>query len=85
MTRLPDDAPVEQVVERTYRLLAEAPSMLVTATLEDACATPDRPNMPGTVTEWPNWCLALPLPLERLIDGGPGGRAIAAALRRQVI
>jgi len=80
MTRLPDDAPVEQVVERTYRLLAEAPSMLVTATLEDACAAPDRPNMPGTVTEWPNWCLALPAPLEE-VERRPLARAIAAALR----
>lgn len=80
MTRLPDDAPVEQVVERTYRLLAEAPSMLVTATLEDACATPDRPNMPGTVTEWPNWYLALPAPLEE-VEHRPLARAIAAALR----
>jgi 4-alpha-glucanotransferase len=79
LTRLPADAPVEQVIERTYRLLGEAPSVFVTATLEDACATPDRPNMPGTVGEWPNWCLALPSPLEdlerRLLPG-----AIAAAL-----
>jgi len=34
------------------------------ATLDDAIAVPERPNLPGTVAEWPNWSLALPLPLE---------------------
>ncbi len=80
MTDLPDGAPVEQVVERTYRLLGEARSMLVTATLEDACAVPERPNMPGTVTEWPNWSLALPLPLEEL-EARPLPAAVGAALK----
>jgi 4-alpha-glucanotransferase len=79
-TGLPDGAAVEQVVERTYRLLGEAPSMLVTATLEDACAVPERPNMPGTVTEWPNWSLALPLPLEEL-EARPLPAALGAALK----
>jgi 4-alpha-glucanotransferase len=81
MTGLTDGAPVEQVVERTYRLLGEAPSMLVTATLEDACAVPERPNMPGTVTEWPNWSLALPLPLEAL-EAQPLPASVGAALKR---
>jgi 4-alpha-glucanotransferase len=79
LTGLADDAPPERVVERTYRRLGEAPSMLVTATLEDACAATERPNMPGTVAEWPNWCLPLPAPLEAL-ERRPLPRAIAAAL-----
>ena len=27
---------------------------------------PERPNVPGTVREWPNWSLALPQPLEEI-------------------
>jgi 4-alpha-glucanotransferase len=82
MTGVADDAPAEVVIERAYRLLGEAPSRVLTATLEDACAVPERPNMPGTFTEWPNWSLALPVPLEEL-EGQRLPRAIADALGRR--
>jgi 4-alpha-glucanotransferase len=39
---------------------------VILATLDDALAVVERPNMPGTTTAWPNWSLALPLPLEKL-------------------
>ena len=55
-----NDAAVDDVIEAAYRRLAESPSLIVMATLEDAQAVPDRPNMPGTVTQWPNWSLRLP-------------------------
>ncbi len=63
---IPADAPSEVAIERTYAALAEAPSRVLLATLDDALAVPERPNMPGTVTEWPNWSLALPQPLEEI-------------------
>ncbi|HXU65664.1 MAG TPA: 4-alpha-glucanotransferase, partial [Polyangia bacterium] len=63
---LKDDAPVENVIEATHRALAQAPSRVLLATLDDAIAVPERPNLPGTVTQWPNWSLALPVPLEEL-------------------
>jgi 4-alpha-glucanotransferase len=80
---LADDAPVGEVVQRVYEWLATAPSMLVSATLEDALEVVERPNMPGTTTDqWPNWSLALPMPLEDLVrDYRP--RAIATAFRRR--
>jgi 4-alpha-glucanotransferase len=81
MAGIPENAPVGQVIEAAYRLLAEAPSVFVTATLEDALAVEERPNMPGTTMEWPNWCLALPAPLEAL-EERPLARAIAAGLAR---
>jgi 4-alpha-glucanotransferase len=81
MTGVADDAPVAQVIEATYRLLAGAPSVFVTATLEDALAVEERPNMPGTTTEWPNWSLALPAPLE-VLETRPLARAIARVLAR---
>src|SRR5439155_828527 len=59
-------APADRVIERAHDLLADARSVVVTATLDDALAVSERPNMPGTVNEWPNWSLALPVPLEDL-------------------
>ncbi|HZU73629.1 MAG TPA: 4-alpha-glucanotransferase [Acidimicrobiales bacterium] len=67
-TGLPDDAPVEEAVRAAYRLLAQAPSAVALATLEDAAAMPERPNLPGTVDDRPNWSLALPRPLEELVS-----------------
>jgi hypothetical protein len=29
-------------------------------------AVEERPNMPATTIEWPNWCIALPQPIELL-------------------
>jgi 4-alpha-glucanotransferase len=76
-----DDSPTEMVAEAAHRALAAAPSRLVTATLEDAVGVPERPNRPGTTTEWPNWSLALPLSLEEL-EADPRPARLAAALRR---
>ena len=45
MTNLPEDAAVHEVIVRAYQLLAEAPSAILTATLEDALAVEERPNI----------------------------------------
>ena len=75
------DAPVGDVIEATHRLLAQAPSLLVTATLDDALGVVERPNVPGTTDERPNWSIALPAPLEAL-PTAPRALRIAAALTR---
>jgi 4-alpha-glucanotransferase len=59
-----ENTPVEVVIERIYTDLAQAPCLVLTVTLEDALAVAERPNMPGTLDQWPNWSLALPYPLE---------------------
>jgi 4-alpha-glucanotransferase len=79
-TGLPDDATTQEVVERTHRLLARAPSVLLTATLDDAVGEPERPNIPGADGRRPNWSLALPLTIEELRDL-PLARVVASALR----
>ena len=76
---VPGDAPPDQVVTATYARLAEAPSMLLTAGLDDALGVEERPNMPGTVDEWPNWRIALPLTLDEL-EADPRPRSVAAVL-----
>jgi 4-alpha-glucanotransferase len=82
MTGLPNWAKVHEVIVRAYQLLAEAPSVVVTATLEDALAVEERPNMPGTTAEWPNWSLALPTPLGNL-ETQALTRAVADTFRRR--
>jgi 4-alpha-glucanotransferase len=78
---LKEDAPVEAVIESTHRALAKAPSRVLLATFDDAVAAPERPNLPGTVDQWPNWSLALERPLEEIETLELPGR-IAAALKR---
>lgn len=76
---MPDGGPVPAVIEAAYRALGRVPSAIVTATLEDALAVEERPNMPGTTTAWPNWRLALPSPIEALAEA-PLALAVARAL-----
>jgi 4-alpha-glucanotransferase len=71
-----DGRPLSEVIEATYAALAEAPCALRTASLDDALAVEERPNMPGTIDQWPNWCLALPASLEQ-IEQNPRAAAIA--------
>jgi 4-alpha-glucanotransferase len=72
---------VEDVVAGAHEALSAAPSLLVTATLDDALGVAERPNVPGTTHERPNWSLALPEPLERL-ETTPLARRIAGILAR---
>lgn len=80
--QLPPEAPVPDVVVRTHELLAQAPSHLIAATLDDALGLVERPNMPGTTSERPNWALALPEPLENF-QKHPLVGAVANALAQR--
>jgi 4-alpha-glucanotransferase len=75
---VPAGAPPAEAVEAAHRSLAGAPSILLSATLDDALAGERRPNMPGA-GERPNWRLPLPVPVEDLA-AHPGVRAVAAVL-----
>jgi 4-alpha-glucanotransferase len=73
---------MEAIVARVHEALSAAPSRILTATLDDAMAVEERPNMPATTDEWPNWSIALPRPIEALErEGLP--RRIARALSRR--
>jgi 4-alpha-glucanotransferase len=52
-------------VEQAHRLLAGAPSKLLSATLDDAVGELRRPNMPGA-GDRPNWSLPLPVLVDDL-------------------
>jgi 4-alpha-glucanotransferase len=68
LTGADEDAPVDEVTAAAYRALARAPSRVLLATLDDALGVTERPNLPGTVDERPNWSIALPVPIEELAE-----------------
>lgn len=81
---LAENSPVEEVIARSYAVLARAPSRILTAALDDAAAVQERPNVPATTPDQnPNWSLALPAPIEELMAQELPAR-IAAALSRNV-
>lgn len=60
-------ADLDEVIVRVHALLAEAPSQVVLATLEDALGMTTRPNVPGTTSaQRANWSQPLPVSIERL-------------------
>ncbi|MDQ6746493.1 MAG: 4-alpha-glucanotransferase, partial [Candidatus Dormibacteraeota bacterium] len=76
---IPTAATAEDAVAAAYRALRGSPSRLLTATLEDALVVAERPNVPGTVAEWPNWSLGLPGGLEGL-RRSPSARRLAGIM-----
>lgn len=82
MTGLKDGASVQDVVAKVHELLAQAPSRIITAQIDDALAVEERPNMPATMGDkHPNWSIALPKPLEE-IEQDPLVRRVASVLLR---
>lgn len=81
-TGLAGDESADEAIRRAYGALARAPSAVLVANLDDALAVSKRPNMPGTIDEWPNWSLALPAPLEE-IEAAALPNAIAKSLTQR--
>jgi 4-alpha-glucanotransferase len=75
------DANPATITFRVHRLLAQSPSILVAATLEDALGVARRTNLPGTSSTRPNWKIPLPKTLEE-IEIDPGVLKLAATLDR---
>ncbi|MBV8301661.1 MAG: 4-alpha-glucanotransferase [Candidatus Dormibacteraeota bacterium] len=81
LSGVPRSASAAAAVAAAYRSLSEAPSRLLTATLDDAALSERRPNLPGAAQR-PNWSIPLPRTLEQLRrDALP--RAIGRSLSRQ--
>lgn len=78
---LPAGARLDHVVLAAHRALAASPAMLVSATLEDALRVEERPNLPGTIDEHPNWRVPLPVPIEEAM-ADPFVLRLAQAMRR---
>jgi 4-alpha-glucanotransferase len=55
----PPDYP-EPVVSGAIAYVGSTPSQLAMVPIEDVCALPEQPNLPGTIDEHPNWRRRLP-------------------------
>jgi 4-alpha-glucanotransferase len=73
----PDEA---AIIAAMHRFLASTPSRLKLISPYDVIAETRQPNLPGTVDEYPNWRLPLPLTLEQL-KADPRVADITAAFR----
>ncbi|ASO18945.1 4-alpha-glucanotransferase [Actinoalloteichus hoggarensis] len=71
----------EEIILAMHALLARTPARLLFASPYDLVGEPRQPNLPGTVDEYPNWRLPLPVTLDELLTD-PRVRAAAALLRR---
>jgi len=67
------------------RFLGATPAPLVLLPLEDAIMTTEQPNLPGTVTEHPNWRRRLARPAEAMLGEEPAVSVLGAldAARRE--
>jgi len=72
----------ETLIVAMHRLLARTPSRLFVVQAEDLTGALDQVNIPGTVTEHPNWQRKLTIDLEAL-SAQPLFQAITGALREE--
>jgi 4-alpha-glucanotransferase len=80
LSGMPGAALSSDVIVAAHEALARSPALLRMVTLEDLCATVDRPNIPGS-NDGPNWRRRLPFTIEELARR-PVVRASLEALRR---
>jgi 4-alpha-glucanotransferase len=70
----------DELVLAVHELLARARSRLALISPYDIVGETRQPNLPGTVDEYPNWRLPLPLSLEELRHD-PRVRAVTDLMR----
>ncbi|TDV53676.1 4-alpha-glucanotransferase [Actinophytocola oryzae] len=77
---LPPNPSDDELVVALHRLLATSASRLLLTSPQDAVGELRQPNLPGTVDEYPNWRIPLPVSVEELL-ADPRVQAATAALR----
>ncbi len=76
----PDAPMTDELAERVHRFLARTSAAIAMVQLEDLTDEAEQVNLPGTVTEHPNWRRKIGLTLEELA-GDPRVRALTGMLR----
>lgn len=74
LCELPPLASARTIAETVQARLCTAPSALVALQLDDLLGCLDAQNLPGTVSEHPNWRRRLPITVEQLGDALPASR-----------
>jgi 4-alpha-glucanotransferase len=80
--RLRSDGITDPGFPGVIEFLSRSPSRLLAVALEDILGVIDQVNIPGTVSEHPNWRRRLPVSLERIGDGFDTGIMSALAGRQ---
>jgi 4-alpha-glucanotransferase len=75
---LPADAGEADLVVALHRLLATSASTLLLTSPQDAVGEPRQPNLPGTIDEYPNWRIPLPVSVDELLAHPVVVRALEA-------
>jgi 4-alpha-glucanotransferase len=75
-----DEPDENTIIVAMHRFLASTPSRLKLISPYDVIAETRQPNLPGTVDEYPNWRLPLPVTLEQL-KADPRVAEVTAAFR----
>ncbi|MBV9157624.1 MAG: 4-alpha-glucanotransferase [Acidobacteriaceae bacterium] len=64
---VPESSPVSEVIVKAHEALAQAPSVVILGSLDDALGAEQRPNLPGAMNDKrPNWSIPLPKKLEEV-------------------
>ena len=75
-----DDEDEDEIVVAMHALLGHTPCRLLLVSPYDVVGEPRQPNLPGTVDQYPNWRMPLPVALEQL-QRDPRVERVVAALR----
>jgi 4-alpha-glucanotransferase len=73
---VPPPGDTDRVVDAAVRFIAKTEVPLSLIPLEDLLGQEEQPNLPGTVTEHPNWRRRLPMPADAMLDTEPVARRI---------
>ncbi|MCR9108228.1 4-alpha-glucanotransferase [Marivita sp. XM-24bin2] len=63
---IPSTAPIGEIADTIHRGLAQSPAALVSVQLDDVFGALEAQNLPGTITEHPNWRRRLSVPVEAM-------------------
>jgi 4-alpha-glucanotransferase len=72
----------DPVVKATLDHVARSPAVLAMAPIEDMLGEYEQPNLPGTITEHPNWQRRLPAPMQELLSEPSTERHLRAISNR---
>lgn len=75
---LPEPDETAAVVDAALRFVAKTEVPLSLIPLEDLLGQVEQPNLPGTVTEHPNWRRRLPLPADKVLDRADVSKRVEA-------
>jgi 4-alpha-glucanotransferase len=73
---VPEPGDTDRVVDAAVRFIAKTEVPLSLIPLEDLLGQEEQPNLPGTVSEHPNWRRRLTVPADIVLDAEPVARRI---------